>query len=90
MFLLNGDMNSPSADVSLLTILLVRAEHMAEQCFSKLASAGRDWPLHAVDFVYRWGERRKKRRKIGVNDLTAVVLPCRNIGLCIWYLFLAR
>jgi len=54
MFLLNGDMNSPSADVSLLTILLVRAEHMAEQCFSKLASAGRDWPLHAVDFVYSW------------------------------------
>lgn len=52
MFLLNGDMNPPSADVSLLTIVLVRAEHMAAQCFSKLASSGKDWPLHAVDFVY--------------------------------------
>lgn len=51
MFVLNGDRNSPSADVSLRTITLVRTEHMVEQCFSKLGSAGKDWPLHAVDFV---------------------------------------
>lgn len=63
MFLLNDDMNSPSADVSLLTILLVRAEHMAEQCFSKLASAGRNWPLRAADFVYRWGGEEEEEEK---------------------------
>lgn len=64
MFVLNGEMNSPSADVSLLTIMLVRTEHMVEQCFSKLGSAGKDWPFHAVDFVYSWGrEKEEKERK---------------------------
>lgn len=52
MFVLSAARNSPSADVSLLTVTLVRAEHMVEQCFSKLGSAGKDWPLHAVHFVY--------------------------------------
>lgn len=52
MFVLNGGMNSPSADVSFRTITPVRTEHMVEQCFLKLGSAGKDWPLHAVDFVY--------------------------------------
>lgn len=33
MFHLKGEMNSPSADVRLLTIMLVRTEHMAEQLF---------------------------------------------------------
>lgn len=63
MFVLNGDMNSPSADVSLPTITLVRTEHMVEQRLSKLGSAGKDWPLHAVDFVYGWGREEEEKRK---------------------------
>lgn len=77
MFVLNGGMNSPSADVSFQTITLVRTEHMVEQCFSKLGSAGKDWPLHAVDFVYGWGREEEEKEKSSVNNLTI----CRSVCL---------
>lgn len=58
MLQLNGERCSPSADVRILMIMLVRTEHMVEQCFSNLGSAGRDWPVSPADFVYSGGGKR--------------------------------
>lgn len=94
MFMLNGDTNSPSADVSLLSITLVRTEHMVEQCFSNLGSAGKGWPLHAVDCLRLGKGERRKGEKIDVNDLTiynsASSQKCRFLHLALFCLGYSR